>query len=285
MRSVWLAATVLLLALAGGPARAAAGTAPTRVVALGGDVTATMYLLDAGDMLVGVDSTSEWPAAAGGLPDVGYLRQLHTEGILSLTPDQVIASHDAGPPLVLDQLRRAGVDVHVLERARDAATVLANIRRIGRWLGHEDRAEALAERLRKRYAALTASVAAMEHRPRVLFLMAAGNGSPMVAGRGTAADRAIALAGGRNAGEGFDGYKPVSAEALVAMAPQVVVLMREFEQAAGGVDGVLRQPGMAQTPAGRARRVVFVDGQALLGFGPRNAEAEQHLQRMLAELP
>lgn len=285
MRSFWLAGAALLLALAGGHARAADAATAARVVALGGDVTATAYLLDAGNMLVGVDSTSEWPAAAGKLPDVGYLRQLHTEGILSLDPDRVIASHDAGPPLVLRQLRRAGVDVHVLERARDPAGVLANIRRVGRWLGHEDRAEKLAARLHQRYAALAASVAAMQSRPRVLFLLATGNGSPMVAGRNTAADRAIALAGGRNVGEGFDGYKPVSAEALVAMAPQVVVLMREFEQAAGGIDGVLAQPGMAQTPAGHARRVVFVDGQALLGFGPRNAEAEQRLQRTLARLP
>lgn len=284
MRSFWIAGAALLLALASGHVRADAAT-PPRVVALGGDVTATMYLLDAGSMLVGVDSTSEWPAAAGKLPDVGYLRQLNAEGILSLAPGLVIASYDAGPPLVLEQLRQAGVSVHMLERARDPVRVLANIRRVGQWLGHADRAKTLAERLRKRYAALAASVAAMEHRPRVLFLMSTGNGSPMVAGRDTAADRAIALAGGHNVGEGFDGYKPVSAEALVNMAPQVVVLMREFEQAVGGIDGVLRQPGMAQTPAGRARRVVFVDGQALLGFGPRNAEAEQHLQRTLARLP
>lgn len=284
MRSFWIAGAALLLALASGHVRADAAT-PPRVVALGGDVTATMYLLDAGSMLVGVDSTSEWPAAAGKLPDVGYLRQLNAEGILSLAPGLVIASYDAGPPLVLEQLRQAGVSVHMLERARDPVRVLANIRRVGQWLGHADRAKTLAERLRKRYAALAASVAAMEHRPRVLFLMSTGNGSPMVAGRDTAADRAIALAGGHNVGEGFDGYKPVSAEALVNMAPQVVVLMREFEQVVGGIDGVLRQPGMAQTPAGRARRVVFVDGQALLGFGPRNAEAEQHLQRTLARLP
>ncbi len=284
MRSGWLAAATLLLALASTHAGAAA-KAPARVVALGGDVTATVYLLDAGDRLAGVDTTSEWPAAARKLPDVGYLRQLHAEGILSLDPGMVIANPDAGPPLVLRQLRHAGVHVHVLERARDPAGVLANVRRVGRWLGRAAQAEKLAARLRARYAALATSVAAMKHRPRVLFLLATGNGSPMVAGRHTAADRAIALAGGHNVGEGFDGYKAVSAEALVAMAPQVIVLMREFKQAAGGITGVLAQPGMAQTPAGRARRVIFVDGEALLGFGPRNAKAEQQLQRILARVP
>lgn len=276
---------VLLLMLAGVSGMATAAQDTSRVVALGGDVTATIWMLDAGDRVVGVDSTSEWPAAATELPDVGYLRQLQTEGILSLRPGRVIASHDAGPPLVLRQLRQAGVEVDLLEEARDAAAVLANIRRIGQWLGREAQAEKLAADLDRRYAALTAAVEAMPRHPRVLFLMATGNGSPMAAGRDTAADRAIALAGGRNVGAGFDGYKPVSAESLAGMAPEVIVLMHEFEQAAGGMEGVLRQPGVAQTPAGRTKRILFVDGQALLGFGPRNAEAEQRLQRHLAARP
>lgn len=276
---------LLWLVLAGVSCMATAAQDTSRVVALGGDVNATIWMLDAGDRVVGVDSTSEWPAAATELPDVGYLRQLQTEGILSLRPGRVIASHDAGPPLVLRQLRQAGVEVDLLEEARDAAAVLANIRRIGQWLGREARAEKLAADLERRYAALATAVKAMPRHPRVLFLMATGNGSPMAAGRDTAADRAIALAGGRNVGAGFDGYKPVSAESLAGMAPEVIVLMREFEQAAGGMQGVLRQPGVAQTPAGRTKRILFVDGQALLGFGPRNAEAEQRLQRHLAARP
>ena len=276
-----------LFALAGWLAWSAwplpAATPAPRVVSLGGDITETLYALDAQQALVGVDSTSEWPAAAKKLPDVGYVRQLNAEGVLALRPSLVIATHDAGPPPVIAQLRSAGVPLEILPASRTPADVAAKVRRIGHLLGRDAQADALAGRIERDYATLARRVAAMPSRPRTVFLMSMGGGSPMAAGRGTAADRMIALAGGRNAVTGYDGYKPVSAEGLVALAPQVIVMMREG--ARGGIDEVLRQPGVAQTPAGKARRVILVDGQALLGFGPRSAGAALALQRQLAAAP
>jgi iron complex transport system substrate-binding protein len=260
----------------------AAFAATPHVVALGGDVTETIYLLGAQQDLVGVDSTSQWPDAARKLPDVGYVRQLNAEGILALGPQLIIATHDAGPPAVIEQLRSAGVRMALLPQSRTPTDVVAKVRTIGQLLGCEAQAERLATRIGQEYAVLATSVAAMPHHPRVLFLISAGGGSPLAAGRDTAADQAIALAGGRNAVADYSGYKPVSAEAMVMQAPQVIVLMRERAETMGGIDAVLKLPGVAQTPAGKARQVIFVDGQALLGFGPRSAEQAQALQKMLA---
>ena len=271
----WLGALALALCTQG----VLAAEAP-RVVALGGDITETVYALDAQQALVGVDSTSLWPDAARKLPDVGYVRQLAAEGVLALRPQLILATHDAGPPPVLAQWREAGVRIELMPTARTPAGVVAKVREIGRVLQRGAAADALARRLEAQYAELAKAVAGMQGHPRVLFLMAT-EGSPRAAGRETAAASAIALAGGTPAA-GFDGYKPVSSEALVALAPDVILLMRERADAVGGVDGVLRLPGVALTPAGKARRIVFVDGQALLGFGPRNAEHELALQRELA---
>ena len=267
----WLALGLLCVAPAAFAASPA--TAP-RIVSLGGDITETVYALGAEQALVGVDSTSLWPEAAHKLPDVGYVRQLAAEGVLALRPELILATADAGPPQVIRQLHAAGVRIEKMPVTHEPDEVVAKIRRIGELLGRQDAAEQLARKLEGEYAALAAAVAAMPQHPRVVFLLSAGAGSPMVAGRDTAAAHAIALAGGVNAADGFVGYKPVSAEALVALAPQVIVLMHERSDALGGVDGVLKLPGVAQTPAGRARRIVFVDGQALLGFGPRNADRE-----------
>jgi iron complex transport system substrate-binding protein len=274
----WLAAFALAVC-----AHASLAADARRVVALGGDITETVYALDAQHELVGVDSTSQWPAAVRALPDVGYVRQLAAEGVLALRPTLILATHDAGPPTVIAQLREAGVRIELMPVTRTPEGVIAKVRAVGRALGREEAAEALAGRLAAQYASLAADVARMPWHPRVLFLMAT-EGSPMAAGRDTAAASAIALAGGTHAGDGFAGYKPVSPEAMAALAPDVILLMREREQAVGGVDGVLRLPGVALTPAGRQRRIVFVDGQALLGFGPRNAGHEQDLQRLLADL-
>jgi iron complex transport system substrate-binding protein len=271
-------ATALLLSTS------AAWAATPRVVALGGDITETVYALGAEQALVGVDSTSQWPEAARKLPDVGYVRKLGAEGVLALHPQLIVATHDAGPPVVIEQLRAAGVRVELLPPTQTPADVAAKVRRLGELLDRKAQAEALAAKLDAQFATLAQSVAAMSRHPRVAFLMPVGAGSPLAAGRGTAADRAIALAGGRNAVDGYEGYKPVSAEALVALAPEAIVVMRERADDQGGAAAVLKLPGVAQTPAGRAGRVIEVDGQALLGFGPRTAERAQGLQRRLAAL-
>ena len=273
---------MVLIGLLPSLAVAAAPAATQRVVALGGDITETVYALGAGSVLVGVDSTSQWPQQAHQLPDVGYVRQLNAEGVLALRPQLIIATHDAGPPPVIAQLHDAGVRMELLPVSRTPADVVAKVREIGRLLGRDAQAEQLAAGIERNYAALAASVAAMRAHPRVVFLMSTGAGSPKAAGRDTAADSAIALAGGRNAADGYSGYKPVSAEALVALAPEVIVLMHERSDGVGDVGSVLAMPGVAQTPAGKARRIVFADGQALLGFGPRSAAQAQSLQRNLA---
>ncbi|MBE1162425.1 heme/hemin ABC transporter substrate-binding protein [Dyella acidiphila] len=272
---------MLLLFAACTPSMPAAD-APQRVVSLGGDITETIYALEAQGKLVGVDSTSEWPDAAHKLPNVGYVRQLNAEGILALRPTEVIATHDAGPAAVLEQLRGAGVTLHLLPASRAPQDVLAKVSEVGQLLGADAQAQSLNSRLTHTYADLHARVAAMQQHPRVVFLLSAGAGQFLAAGRDTAADAAIALAGGSNAVQAYSGYKPLSAEALVAAAPQVLVVMSERSDGSGDSAAVLALPGVAQTPAGKHRQIVFVDGQALLGFGPRNAQSELTLQSRLA---
>lgn len=283
----WLVLGVLSLVSAvtfAGESGAGQAVTATRVVALGGDITETIYALDAQSSLVGVDSTSLWPEAAHKLPNVGYVRQLAAEGVLALHPQLIIATHDAGPPQVIAQLRSAGVRMEMLPVTQTPADVVAKVNRIGQLLGKEAVAATLAKQIESDYATLAKQVAAMPHHPRVVFLMSAGSGSPMAAGRDTAAMRAITLAGGLNATDDYIGYKPVSAEALVAQAPDVILLMRERADELGGIEGVLKLPGIALTPAGKTRQILFVDGQALLGFGPRNADAELTLQHELASV-
>lgn len=261
-----------------------AANAASRIVALGGDVTETLYAIHAEGDLVAVDSTSTWPVAATSLPQVGYVRQLSAEGVLALRPDLIVATHDAGPPTAMAQLREAGVRIASLPVSRTPEDIVAKILSIGALTGHTAEAEALARSVTRTFATLSAAVAAMPHHPRAVFLMSAGQGSPMAAGAETAADRALVLAGARNVATGIDGYKAVSPEALVAMAPDVIVLMQEREAAVGGIAGVLALPGVADTPAGKARQVFFVPGQALLGFGPRTADEALALQRRWSSL-
>ena len=172
----------LLLAFAVALPGLAGAEQPERIVSLGGDITETIYALDSQSSLVGVDSTSEWPTAAKGLPDVGYVRQLAAEGVLSLRPQLIIATHDAGPPPVLAQLRSAGVRIETLPVTYSPDEVVAKVRTIGQLLGKEDAAKLLADKIQAQYGELAKAVAAMPNHPRAIFMMSAGGGSPLLAG-------------------------------------------------------------------------------------------------------
>ncbi|MBK0398253.1 ABC transporter substrate-binding protein [Limibaculum sp. M0105] len=255
--------------------------AAERVVIAGGDLTEIAFALGAGDLVVGVDQTSTYPPAATELPQIGYMRRLSAEGVLSLAPDLVIAARDAGPDTVLEQLSAAGVPVSRAPDAEGPDSIAVKIRFVGDALGEEERAGALATRIKADLETIASRVALLQSRPRVLFVLMVRDGTPMVAGSGTAADQMLRLAGAENAATGFGGYKPMSREAIISAAPEAVIMMTSHADAAGGIDAVLSRPDLALTPAGRERLGVTMEGNLLLGFGPRTPEAVDLLARAL----
>jgi len=271
----------LLRALAAGAALVCgvctgAAEAPQRIVAVGGVVTEIAFALGRGDRLVAVDSTSTFPDAAKALPRVGYMRTLSAEGVLAVDPKLILATDDAGPPSALAQLRSAGVPVVSITAEHSFQAVLAKVHRIGEALDAEGPASEMERQLTVRWRQTTARVAALPDRARVLFLLAHSSNNLLVSGTGTAADAMIRLAGGVNALSGFSGYKPLTAEAAAAAAPDVLLITREGV-AQLGTDHIWTQPGLALTPAGRNRRLVSMDALYLLGFGPRLPEAVRDL--------
>jgi iron complex transport system substrate-binding protein len=86
-------------------------------------------------------------------------------------------------------------------------------------------------------------------------------------------------AGAVNAVQGFKGYKPLTPESMIAARPDCLLVTEQGLQAAGGLEAILKLPGLAQTPAGRSQAVVAMDALRLLGFGPRMPEAVLALHR------
>ncbi len=263
-------------------ANAGDDAAAGRIVSIGGATTEILYRLGAGDRIIAVDSTSRFPVAATKRPSVGYMRALAAEPIIALEPSLVIADEDAGPRPVLDQLREAGIRVVTVPAAPTADGVYAKIDVIAAAIGRQMEGVALASSIRRQVAQVQTAVSRLGARPRVLFLLSVGGGgAPMSSGKHTSADGIITLAGGTNAIAAFDGYKPVSPEAIIQAAPDVILVTGRSLAMLGGVDKLLALPSIAATPAGRARRVASMDGLLLLGFGPRLGEAIVTLARLL----
>lgn len=254
---------------------AAPATAGERIVSVGGAITETVFALGASDRVVGVDTSSVYPPAVEGLPRVGYQRLLSAEGILALSPDLVLISEEAGPPAVLEQLRGAGVRVERMPGAKTIDDAAARITAVGAAIGRP--AAELANTVRGAAGAARDRAGRGNARPSFVLLYARGAGTLMVSGTDGPGVATIELAGGRNAVAGFTGYKPLSAEVLIAAAPDVIVVPSRGLATLGGEAGILALPGVAATPAGRARRIVTLDDLLLLGFGPRLGAAIDEL--------
>lgn len=275
-RRHWLAAAPALVSLPLlGLHRSATAAAP-RVISVGGALTELIYAMGAQADLVGVDSTSLFPAEATRLPNVGYARTLAAEGLLSLSPTMIVATEEAGPPAVLNQLQSARIPLHVLRADHRFEGVVDRTRRLGELMDRPAQARALIDGLQQAWAQTQQTVSRVSagHRPpRVLFVLSNAGNQARISGRATAADAMIRYAGAVNALGEVQGYQAMSPEAAIAAAPDVILATSQGVEAVGGADALLRLPGLAQTPAARQRRVVSLETMEMLGFGPRLPQA------------
>lgn len=268
----WLSLLAVLLTL---PSLAA-----ERVVSIGGDVTQIIYALDAQQQLVARDSTSLRPALATRLPDVGYMRQLNAEGILALKPTLVIASELAKPSLVLQQIAQAGVRVVTVSGDNSLQAIPLKIATIGKALGHQADAQALAQQVTQQISRLPQRKLPV----KVLYIMANSGMKSMAAGQQTAADGAIRSAGLVNAMGSVPHYQALSQEGVIAAAPDLVVIGEDGLKTLGGEQRLWQLPGLALTPAGQQHRLLVIDTMALLGFGLDTPQAILRLRQAAESL-
>jgi iron complex transport system substrate-binding protein len=273
-----LKVAAISLLLCACPLLAESSDRPARLVSVDAAATEIIYALGGEERLVGVDTTSLYPAGTEELAKVGYKRALSAEGILSLGPDLLLATDEAGPPEVLEQVARAGVAIRRIPDTPTVAGLHEKIAAVAEVLGRPEAGAALSAQLDQELARLDAVTEAQPSRPRVLFLLHVGAGNDLAAGRDTAADTVIRLAGGQNVlHDDFSGYKPLSAEAALAAAPDVILVTQQNLEQLGSLDAVLERGALKATPAGQARRVLAMNGPLLLAFGPRLAVAAAQL--------
>ncbi|WP_238787771.1 heme/hemin ABC transporter substrate-binding protein [Vibrio furnissii] len=276
VRAVWLAATALTLFST--PTLAA-----ERIISAGSSVTELILALGAQQQLVGIDVTSVAPPALA-LPKVGYHRQLSAEGLLALEPTQVLGSNEMGPDTTLNQLKSAGVAVKVINSDSTPQGLLQRIDQIARLTHTEDAAVPLKQQVDDALQTLQAHQPEVATRKKVLFLLIHEGRAANVAGRDTVPDAMITLAGGVNpAALTLNAYKPLSMEAMVQMQPDVILVSGRSYDKMGGADAILKaMPMLAATPAGQSKRIVTVDGHALVGgLGLKSLEEAQRLQALL----
>lgn len=252
----------------------------SRIITMGGSITETVYALGAGENVIATDESSTYPPAIFQLPKVPYLRSVASEGILSLNPTLILSSSDVRPLSAVQQIRDSGTNMLLVDEVESLEGVIQKIETVGKALGKEETAEMLIARNKQLYFQADSLRSGITSSPKVMFVLAVRNGSSfMVAGNQTGAQQMIELAGGKNAFYDFEGYKTVTNEAILAANPEVVVVMQSRLNEIK--TGLTKTPAINLTKAVKNDQIVGMDGNFLLGFGPRFGEAILHLMTIL----
>ncbi|MFD7240063.1 hemin ABC transporter substrate-binding protein [Streptomyces syringium] len=256
-----------------------------RIVPLTGSLSEIVFTLGLGGDVVGRDVTATFEQARK-LPVVTRAHDVSAESVLSLKPTLVLAETTNGPAEAIGQIRAAGIPLVVLDPAKKLDDVGTRIDKVAAALGVRAAGDELRRRTEQRLGAAKKGIPQGDGRkPRVAFLYLRGSAAVyLLGGAGSGADSLIEAAGGIDAGKESGlkkDFTPITSEALVKAAPEVILVMTKGLDSVGGVDGLVKIPGVGETPAGMDRRIASVDDGVLLNFGPRTDEVLGSLVRQI----
>ena len=252
-----------------------------RIVTLAVGSGEIVAALGAGDRVVGRDETSSAPQIDGA-PIVTKAHNVSAELVIGLKPDVVLVDDLTSPPEAIDQMRAAGIRVVSIPQAWAMADMRARVLNVASAIGARN-GQALADRLTAPVTAQSSS-SSSPGKLRVAFLYLRGTSAIyLIGGKGSGADDLISRAGGIDVGAaaGLAPFTPLTAEALATLNPDVILVMTKGLESVGGIAGLTKLPGVAQTNAGRDGRAIAVDDTVLLSFGPRTAALVQLMAQAL----
>ncbi len=250
---------------------------PERIVAIFASNVELLAALGAGPRIVGIEAYTRFPPEVLDRPKVGGRLGFSAEAIARLQPDLVVmtAARQAAHQLVRP-MELIGVPVLVLDH-RDLASILANLRFLGRAIGAEQKAEAVIADVEARLARAAARIGDRPRRRVYLETASSGRGSFQTVRDGTYTADALRAAGGDSIFAGRNLIAQVSGEAVLAANPDVILVAGTEAQAAE----LRRRPGWDRIAAVRAGRVHAVPRAELLIPGPRVIDGVERLGRIL----
>ncbi len=248
-----------------------------KIVSLSGAITETIAALGHGNEIVGKDVTSTFPSDLTA-QDLGHVRNMTIEPIMSASPTLILASEKDINPDLMAKIKESGIKMELINQEYSVDGAKSLIKKVAEIIGTED-----YQTLIDKVDADIAQVQTIEKKPKVLFIYARGAGNLMVAGTGTPMEALIKIAGGENAITEFSDFKELTPESLIQGNPDVILMFDSGLQSLGGMDGVLKVPGVSQTNAGKNKKIITMDGGLISNFGPRTGEAALELNKSLIE--
>jgi iron complex transport system substrate-binding protein len=253
----------------------------SRVVVLANGVAEIIQSLNAQSIIVGRDISSTEDSLAD-IPIVTSGHQVLPEKVIALKPDLVLIDASTGPKAAIETIKSAGITVIETPESWSLKDLPIKVRAVGRAIGAQEEAEALVQQLNESFKA-----SLIQNSPRVAFLYLRGTSSIyLIGGAGSGADSLLAAIGAIDVGaQTLDRpFNTLTAESLAELNPDAILVMSKGLQSVGGIDGLLKLPGVAQTRAGKNSAVIDVDDSLLLSFGPRTPSLVDALAKAISKV-
>ncbi len=257
-----------------------------RIVCVSKHLTEMAFALGQGKTLVAVDLSSTYPDSAKLLKTVGYHRALSPEGIIAMSPDLVIHSNDIGPETVIPQITKVGLTVKTFGSANTIDSAKLTLKELANFYGVPQKADSIIKQMDASINAAADSLKAMHitKKPKVMIIHfgRASNIYFVMSGRNGVGDKMIALAGGETAIYDAKGAKQLSAEAIAAANPDVIIATDfGFDQMGSMEKFIAGVPGVALTNAGKNKNIIRFEEHDLVYFGPRSGDNILSLMKQL----
>ena len=252
-----------------------------RVIVLANGVAEIIQSLNGQSIMVGRDISSTEDSLSD-IPIVTSGHQVLPEKVIALKPDLVLIDASTGPKGAIETIEAAGITVVQTPESWSLQDLPIKIRAVGQAIGAQDQAEELIKQLNQ-----SLNTAVVKNSPRVAFLYLRGTSSVyLIGGAGSGADSLLSAIGAIDVGAQTleRPFNTLTAESLAALNPKVILVMSKGLESVGGIDGLLKLPGVAQTAAGKNSAVIDVDDSLLLSFGPRTPSLVDALAKALAKV-
>ena len=256
----------------------------SRVVIAGGSITEIFYLLDLQDHIVALDITSNFPEDAKKYPSIGYVRMLSAEGLLSMNPSIILGENDMGPPTVIGQVKQTGVDLKIIPEEKSVLGILEKIRCVA---GIMDVSSYAEELINEKYSEVLFQIEenkriVSEKKISAMVIYSMQGTSPIVSGSGESGDAFLKLTGAQNAFASFQGWKPASAESIIANNPDYIIVTNRLLKRFSNLEELRNHPSLSQTKAAKNNQIIAKDGMAMMGFGPRTISCALEVSKIFS---
>lgn len=238
----------------------------SRVVVLANGVAEIMNSLNAKSILVGRDISSTEKDLKD-IPIVTSGHQVLPEKVIELKPDLVIIDASTGPRAALDQIRTAGIKIVETPESWTLSDISIKVAAVASAIGAPAQGNLLNQAFDRELKTSTIAT-----KSRIAFLYLRGTSSVyLIGGPGSGSDSLIEAIGATDVGAQSlpNPFNTMTAESLATLNPEVIIVMTKGLQSVGGISGLLKLPGVAQTQAGKNQAVIDVDDSLLLSYGPR----------------